>query len=40
MRRRGPLIDWKANFAGVEGNIATGSRKVTSWPLVVNLENK
>jgi arylsulfatase A-like enzyme len=29
--------DWKANFAGVEGNIALGSRKVTNWPLLVNL---
>jgi arylsulfatase A-like enzyme len=29
--------DWKANFAGVDGNIMTGSRKVTTWPLLVNL---
>ena len=29
--------DWKVNFAGVEGNIATGTRKVTGWPLLVNL---
>ena len=29
--------DWKVNFAGIEGNIATGSRKVTGWPLIVNL---
>jgi arylsulfatase len=29
--------DWKANFAGVDGNIATGVRKVTGWPLIVNL---
>ena len=29
--------DWKANFAGVNGNIATGVRDVTSWPLIVNL---
>jgi arylsulfatase A-like enzyme len=29
--------DWKINFAGVEGNIASGSRKVTNWPLLVNL---
>ena len=29
--------DWKANFAGVNGNIATGVRDVTTWPLVVNL---
>jgi arylsulfatase A-like enzyme len=29
--------DWKANFAGVEGNVIIGSRKVTSWPILVNL---
>ena len=29
--------DWKANFAGVDGNIITGTRKVTGWPLLVNL---
>jgi arylsulfatase len=29
--------DWKANFAGVDGNIMTGTRKVTSWPILVNL---
>jgi arylsulfatase len=29
--------DWKVNFAMVEGNIATGSRKVTNWPMIVNL---
>ena len=29
--------DWKANFAGIDGNIATGSRKVTNWPILVNL---
>jgi arylsulfatase A-like enzyme len=29
--------DWKVNFAGIEGNIATGTRKVTGWPLIVNL---
>ena len=29
--------DWKVNFAGVEGNIATGQRIVTDWPLIVNL---
>lgn len=29
--------DWKVNFAGVSGNIATGVRKVTGWPLIVNL---
>jgi arylsulfatase len=25
------------NFAGVDGNIATGTRKITAWPLLVNL---
>lgn len=30
--------DWKANFAGVSGNIATGVRDVTNWPLLVNLK--
>jgi arylsulfatase len=29
--------DWKVNFASIDGNIATGTRKVTSWPLIVNL---
>jgi arylsulfatase len=29
--------DWKANFAGVDGNIINGSRKVTTWPILVNL---
>jgi arylsulfatase len=29
--------DWKVNFAIVDGNIATGTRKVTGWPLIVNL---
>ena len=28
---------WKVNFAGVEGNIATGVRQPTNWPLIVNL---
>jgi len=28
---------WKVNFAGVQGNIATGVRQVTNWPLIVNL---
>ncbi|MFO1092297.1 MAG: arylsulfatase [Planctomycetaceae bacterium] len=30
--------DWKVNFAVVDGNIATGTRKVTGWPLIVNLK--
>jgi arylsulfatase len=29
--------DWKVNFAGIDGNIAFGTRKVTGWPLIVNL---
>jgi arylsulfatase len=29
--------DWKVNFAVVDGNIATGTRKITGWPLIVNL---
>jgi len=29
--------DWKVNFASMEGNIATGTRKVTAWPLIFNL---
>jgi arylsulfatase A-like enzyme len=29
--------DWKANFAGIDGNIATGTRKATNWPILVNL---
>jgi arylsulfatase A-like enzyme len=29
--------DWKVNFAGIEGNIATGTRQVTNWPIIVNL---
>jgi arylsulfatase A-like enzyme len=29
--------DWKLSFASIEGNIATGTRTVTNWPLVWNL---
>jgi arylsulfatase len=29
--------DWKIHFAMIEGNIATGERIVTNWPLIVNL---
>ncbi len=29
--------DWKVSFASTEGNIATGTRRVTGWPLIVNL---
>ncbi len=30
--------DWKVNFAGINGNIATGTRDVTGWPMIVNLK--
>ena len=29
--------DWKVSFASVAGNIATGTREVTNWPIIVNL---
>ena len=29
--------DWKVSFASVAGNIATGTRAVTNWPIIVNL---
>src|SRR5262249_42056800 len=29
--------DWKLNFAVMEGNIATGERKVTAWAGIENL---
>ena len=29
--------DWKIHFATVEGNIATGVRRVAAWPLLINL---
>jgi arylsulfatase len=29
--------DWKVHFAIIEGNIATGERIVTNWPLIINL---
>jgi arylsulfatase len=29
--------DWKIHFAVLRGNIATGTRQVPGWPLVVNL---
>ncbi len=29
--------NWKVNFAGIQGNIATGFRQATNWPLIVNL---
>ncbi len=30
--------DWKVNFAGISGNIATGVRLPTNWPLIVHLK--
>jgi arylsulfatase len=29
--------DWKVNFATIKGNIATGTREVTGWPMIINL---
>jgi arylsulfatase len=29
--------DWKVHFAMIEGDIATGVRNTTAWPLIVNL---
>ena len=29
--------DWKIHFATVDGNIATGVRRIASWPLLINL---
>jgi len=29
--------EWKATFAAVEGNIATGQRIATNWPIITNL---
>ncbi|HKE61192.1 MAG TPA: arylsulfatase [Nitrospira sp.] len=29
--------DWKVNFAMIDGNIATGTRKITGWPIIINL---
>jgi len=29
--------DWKAHFASIRGNIATGVREITGWPLLTNL---
>ena len=29
--------DWKIHFASIVGNIATGFRQATNWPLIVNL---
>ncbi len=30
--------DWKIHFATLQGNIATGVRTVSNWPLIVNLK--
>jgi arylsulfatase A-like enzyme len=30
--------DFKVTFASVDGNIASGTRKVTNWPIVTNLK--
>jgi arylsulfatase len=29
--------NWKINFATIQGNIASGVREVTGWPIIVNL---
>jgi arylsulfatase len=29
--------DWKIHFATIDGNIATGTRRIAGWPLIVNL---
>ncbi|MBT8183189.1 MAG: arylsulfatase [Eudoraea sp.] len=29
--------DWKVHFAMIEGNIATGERVATNWPMIINL---
>jgi arylsulfatase len=29
--------DWKIHFATIQGNIATGVRTVTGWPMLINL---
>jgi arylsulfatase len=29
--------DWKIHFATIDGNIATGTRRVAGWPLIINL---
>jgi arylsulfatase len=29
--------NWKIHFATIDGNIATGTRKVSGWPLIINL---
>lgn len=31
------MKDWKVHFATLRGNIATGVREVSSWPLITNL---
>jgi arylsulfatase len=29
--------DWKIHFATIDGNIATGTRRIAGWPLIINL---
>jgi arylsulfatase len=29
--------NWKVNFATIKGNIASGTREVTGWPMIINL---
>ena len=29
--------DWKVHFATIQGDIATGNRWVTNWPIIINL---
>ena len=31
-------MDWKVQFAAVEGNIAMGERVVTNWPTITHLK--
>jgi arylsulfatase len=31
------VADWKIHFATIDGNIATGVRRVAGWPLIINL---
>jgi arylsulfatase len=31
------VAEWKIHFATIDGNIATGTRKISGWPLIINL---
>jgi arylsulfatase len=31
------VADWKIHFATIDGNIATGTRRIAGWPLIINL---